>query len=397
MITHQLNLNNSRNRHANRDFTSPFSPEVTATVRTFHRSFPDYSPTPLAKLSHLARRFGLANLWVKDESQRFGLNAFKVLGASYAIAHVIAQKDRQLNDEVSFALFQQAGVRAQLRETTLVTATDGNHGRAVAWAAQQLGCQAVIYMPRDTASARVAAVAGHGAHAVKIDGSYDEAVHLAAQHAEQRGWILLQDTAWPGYEEIPTRIMQGYLTILHEVCEQMAGEIPTHVFVQCGVGSFASALLSYCVELWGEQRPIFAVVEPAVCACYYQAMREYDGRPKTIKSYPPTLMAGLSCGEPSSLAWPILRDYADAFVACEDQITQRGMRILGNPLAGDDRVISGESGAVTLGVLAGVSECPEYHHVKTALQLNPASKVLLISTEGDTDPVSYRQIVWGEI
>ncbi|RIK57075.1 diaminopropionate ammonia-lyase [candidate division KSB1 bacterium] len=228
MITHQLNLNNSRNRHANRDFTSPFSPEVAATVRTFHRSFPDYSPTPLAKLSHLAQRFGLANLWVKDESQRFGLNAFKVLGASYAIAHVIAQKDRQLNDEVSFALFQQAGVRAQLRETTLATATDGNHGRAVAWAAQKLGCQAVIYMPRDTASARVAAVTGHGAQAVKIDGSYDEAVHLAAQHAEQRGWILVQDTAWPGYEEIPTRIMQGYLTILHEACEQMAGDPDTH-------------------------------------------------------------------------------------------------------------------------------------------------------------------------
>lgn len=393
MITHQLNPN-SRSRHANRDIVSPFSPEVAASVRKFHRSFPDYSPTPLANLSRLAQRFDLANLWVKDESHRFGLNAFKVLGASYAIAHVIAQKSRMPGNDLSFALFQHDGVRAHVRETTLVTATDGNHGRAVAWAAQQLGCRAVVYLPRDTAPARVAAVAGHGAQAVKIDGSYDDAVHFAAQHAEQHGWILLQDTAWPGYEEIPTRIMQGYLTILHEASEQMAGEIPTHVFVQCGVGSFAAALLSYCVEMWGEQRPIFAVVEPAVCACYYHAMREYDGRPKTIKSYPPTLMAGLSCGEPSSLAWPILRDYADAFMTCEDQITRHGMRILGNPLPGDDRVISGESGAVTLGLLAGVSENPEYQNVKTALHLNSASKVLLISTEGDTDPVSYRQIVW---
>ncbi len=393
MITHLLNPH-SRSRLANRAITSPFSPEVAATVCKFHRSFPNYSPTPLARLSRLAQRFELADLWVKDESQRFGLNAFKVLGASYAIAHVIAQKSRKPGNELSFALFQQASVRAHLHETTLVTATDGNHGRAVAWAAQQLGCKAVVYMPRDTASARVAAVAGHGARALKIDGSYDDAVHLAAQHAEQHGWILVQDTAWPGYEEIPTRIMQGYLTILHEACEQMAGETPTHVFLQCGVGSFASALLSYSVELWGEQRPIFVVVEPAVCACYYQAMREYDGRPKTIKSYPQTLMAGLSCGEPSSLAWPLLRDYADVFAACEDKVTQRGMRILGNPLAGDDRVISGESGAVTLGLLAYVCESPEYRNMRAALQLNSASKILLISTEGDTDPINYRKIAW---
>jgi len=385
----------SRKRDMVKASTNFFSPSTAHSVRKFHQTFPDYTPTPLVKLTHLADMLGVSHIWIKDESHRFGLNAFKVLGATHGLAYLIAQRLKMNAQELSFDLLHAPSVKEKLADTTFVTATDGNHGRAVAWAAQQLACNAIVYLPKGTATARYESIKAHGAQTLIIDGTYDDAVQQAVEQAQKQGWILLQDTAREGYEEIPLKIMQGYLTIVHEALDQLEEEIPTHVFVQCGVGSLAAASQAYLFELFGDERPLFAVVEPTRAACFYEPMATHKRKPKKLSGNLNTIMAGLACGEPSTLAWKILRDYADVFVACPDHIAMRGMRILGNPLQGDDRVISGESGAVTLGLLTTVLAHASCRKIADALQLNESSKVLLLSTEGDTDPLMYRKIVWG--
>jgi diaminopropionate ammonia-lyase len=387
----------SRKRDMVKASTDSFSALTAHCVRKFHQTFPDYTPTPLVKLTQLADMLRVSHIWIKDESYRFGLNAFKVLGATHGLAYLIAQRLKMNAQELSFDLLHTPSVREKLANTTFVTATDGNHGRAVAWAAQQLGCSAVVYLPKGTATARYESIKAHGAQTCIIDGTYDDAVQQAVEQAQKQGWILLQDTAREGYEEIPLKIMQGYLTILHEALEQLGGEIPTHVFVQCGVGSLAAASQAYLCELFGYERPLFAVVEPTRAACFYEPMATHRRTPKKLMGNLNTIMAGLACGEPSTLAWGILRDYADVFVACPDYIAMRGMRILGNPLQGDDRVISGESGAVTLGLLTTVIAQTPCQNIAKALRLDETSKVLLLSTEGDTDPSMYRTIVWGSV
>ena len=395
-ITYIVNLL-SRKRDMVKASTDLFSLSTAHSVRKFHQTFPDYTPTPLVKLAHLADMLRVSKIWIKDESHRFGLNAFKVLGASHGLAYLIAQRLKMNAQELFFDLLHAPSAKEKLADTTFVTATDGNHGRAVAWAAQQLGCNAVVYLPKGTSTARYEAIKSHGAQTLIIDGTYDDAVQQAVEQAQKQGWILLQDTAREGYEEIPLKIMQGYLTILHEALEQLEGEIPTHVFVQCGVGSLAAASQAYLFELFGDERPLFAVVEPTRAACFYEPMATHKRTPKKLSSNLNTIMAGLACGEPSTLAWKILRDYADVFVACPDYVAMRGMRILGNPLQGDERIISGESGAVTLGLLTTVLAQASCRKIAKALSLDETSKVLLLSTEGDTDPSMYRKIVWGSL
>lgn len=387
----------SRKSNTAKVSTGLFSQLTARCVRKFHQTFPDYAPSPMVKLTHLADMLGVSHIWIKDESHRFGLNAFKVLGATHGLAYLIAQRLKMNTQELSFDLLHAPGVKKKLADTTFITATDGNHGRAVAWAAQQLGCNAIVYLPKGTASARYEAIKAHGAQTYIIDGTYDDAVRKAGEQAQKKGWLLLQDTAQKGYEEIPVKIMQGYLTILHEALEQLKGEVPTHVFIQCGVGSLAAAIQAYLCEVFGDKRPLFVVVEPTQAACFYEPMAAHKKMPQKFNGNLNTIMAGLACGEPSTLAWGILRDYADFFVACPDYVAMRGMRILGNPLQGDDRVISGESGAVTLGLLTTVLAQKSSKKITDALCLDKSSKVLLLSTEGDTDPSMYRKIVWGSL
>ena len=393
-ISYILNAE-ARKRASSGSLTEPFSLSVAESVRRFHQSFPQYDPTPLVTLTNLARNLKVANIWIKDESYRFGLNAFKVLGASYAIACVIGGKLGIPEDNLSFHMFNSAPIREKLTGTTFVTATDGNHGRAVAWAAQKLGVNAVVYMPQGSSRARFEAIKQYGAQTEIIKGNYDDAVHWAAQQAQKNDWILVQDTAWEGYEEIPTKIIQGYLTLLHEALEQLGGKIPTHVFVQCGVGSLASAVQAYLVELFGMRRPKFIVVEPERASCFYESMSINDGNLHKISGDLNTIMAGLACGEPGLLGWKILYSYADVFVTCSDSVAIKGMRILANPLAGDDKVVSGESGAVTTGLLACLVGDARYRKIAEALKITQESKILLISTEGDTDPDMYQKIVSG--
>jgi diaminopropionate ammonia-lyase len=386
----------ARDNPPERASTVGFDQAIARRVRSFHSSLPGYSPSPLIALDALAADLGVSNVWVKDESKRFGLNAFKVLGAGYGVVLAVADSTGLDAADLSPGTIDDPAVRSRVEQITVCTATDGNHGRAVAWAAQRLGCKSVVYMPRGTARARKQAVASHGADVSVLDCAYDEAVKQAALDSDHNGWLLVQDTSWPGYEAVPQRIMQGYLTILDEAMDQLHGQIPTHVLVQAGVGSLAAAIQAQLVELLGAGRPVLAVVEPTQSACCYASFAANSGDPVSLPGAGTTIMAGLACGTPSTIAWNILRDYADAFVVCSDKVAELGMRILAKPCPGDQALVSGESGAVTAGLLVSVlspASRATFADAFEVLMLDVDSRVLLLSTEGDTDPDSYKRIV----
>jgi diaminopropionate ammonia-lyase len=383
-----------KSKGASTDFLS--SREVQK-ARAFHKSFPGYLVTPLCSLDRLASFLDVGAVYVKDESYRFGLNAFKVLGASFAIAKYLASRNHMNVNDLNFSSMISPEVRRELGDITFVTATDGNHGRGVAWAARQLEQKAVVYMPKGSSQTRLDNIRAEGATASITDLNYDDAVRLAAKNAQEQGWVVVQDTAWEGYEDIPTWIMQGYATIASETMQQLdlyGLKKPTHLFVQAGVGSFAGSLAGYFVSLFGDDRPKVVVVEPNLAACLFKSAMENNGEPWNIEGHMPTIMAGLACGEPNAIAWNILRDYADMFFSCPDWVTTKGMRILGNPLGNDRRIISGESGAVTAGLLATLLRDESLNEARDRLQLDARSRILLVSTEGDTDPARYRSIVW---
>jgi diaminopropionate ammonia-lyase len=372
--------------------------EIAKKVRDFHKSFPEYKVTPLHRLDKLAKQLGVSDIWVKDESYRFGLNAFKVLGGSFAIGKYLAEKLNVDISDLSFEKLRSKEVKEELGEITFVTATDGNHGRGIAWAANQLGQKSVVYMPKGSSEIRLNNIRKEGSEASITDLNYDDTVRLASQKAKENDWILLQDTAWDGYEKIPAWIMQGYVTLLDEAIEQIAesgDDRPTHVFLQAGVGSFAGSMLGYLVDRFGDKRPITVIVEPDKAACLYKSISVGDGEPHSVTGALNTIMAGLACGEPSTTSWGILKDYAEIFVSCPDYVAARGMRILANPLSSDPRIISGESGAaVGVGLVSLLIENETLYGMKNTLNLNQDSKILIISTEGDTDPDHFRKVVW---
>lgn len=375
-----------------------FREEEMKEVLKFHKSLPNYNPTPLVDLKELAKFYGVDKIWVKDESKRFGLNAFKVLGGSYSIGKCLSRVLKRDISELPFSVLTSEEVKKQLGEITFVTATDGNHGRGVAWMAKHLQQKSVVYMPKGSALMRLNAIKAEGADVSITDLNYDDAVRLANESANEYNWIMVQDTAWEGYEDIPLWIMQGYGTIMSEILEDLEARKerrPTHVFLQAGVGSFAGAMQALLAEEYGEDRPITIICEPHGANCIYKSFFENDGAPHTVAGNLTTIMAGLACGEPNTISWEILRDYSDFAISCDDSISAKGMRILSSPIIGDERVISGESGSVGLGAFASLSECKgEYQELWQKLGINQESRILCISTEGDTDKEGYRNIVW---
>lgn len=371
------------------------SVDTIMKVNKFHKGFQEYSVTPLHNLKRLAKHVGVKNILLKDESYRFGLNAFKVLGGAYAIGHYLANKLGMDISEVSFEYLRSKEVKEKIGEITFVTATDGNHGRGVAWAANQLGQKSVVYMPRGSSQVRLDNIRKEGSDASIIDGNYEDAVELSDKMAKENGWVVIQDTAWEGYEDIPTWIMQGYGTLIHEAIDQLEEyglDKPTHVFLQAGVGSFAGSILGYLVDKYKEDRPVTVVVEPDYANCLY--LSSLSGKREIVEGDMPTIMAGLACGAPNTVSFELLKDYADGYLSCPDYVAARGMRILAAPLKGDPQVISGESGAVGIGVISLIMERNEYKNLRDSLKLDENSVVLLISTEGDTDPEKYIEIVW---
>ncbi|NLY83544.1 MAG: diaminopropionate ammonia-lyase [Acholeplasmataceae bacterium] len=367
-----------------------FSKEKIARVRSFHRSmWGYYQSTPLVELKELAAWLGVRNIFVKDESGRFGLKAFKGLGASYAMACCIARELGKEVDEIDFDYLTAEDVREKLGKITFATATDGNHGRGVAWMARILGYDSVVYMPKGTAEARRLAIAREGAAVRITDFNYDETVRLLAADSEKNGWTVLQDTAWPGYEEIPLWIMQGYTTMAGEALEEMP-DTPTHVFAQAGVGSMAAAVQATVIAQGYEKEPVFTIMEASEANCFFRSFEQ--GRMLPVGGDLETIMAGLACGEINPLAWEILANHAQYCLSCRDEVAALGMRLWGNPLGKDQKITAGESGAIGGGVIGLLDK---YHNLKTELGLNKESVLLFFNTEGDTFPDKYRDIVWG--
>ncbi len=363
---------------------------AAAGVRTLHESLPEYAPTPLRRLDALADALGVEAVYVKDESKRFGLNAFKGLGGVYALYRVVC--GRLGLEEVPFEALRQDPLRREVEQLVFVTATDGNHGRGIAWAAARLGCRAHVYLPKGSSAHRARVIRDTGmAEAVITELGYDDTVRYAAKMAGEHGRILVQDTSWPGYEEIPRTIIQGYTTMAEEAATQLeaAGQRPTHVFLQAGVGAMAGGVLGYLRNRCAGKPLIAAVAEPEEAACIFRSAEAGDGMAHPALGSGQTIMAGLNCAEPCTLTWPILRDQADFYFSCPDEVSVAGMRLLHQ--AG---IVSGESGALTAG-LAEMLSLEQYADMKHALGLGPDSVLLLFSTEGDTDPDAYRQIISG--
>lgn len=373
------------------------SMDEMAKANSFHKSFPQYEVTPLTRLSNLAEYLGLKRLYVKDESYRFGLNAFKVLGGSYAIARYIAQQTGKDVSEIPYNVLTSEKLREEFGQATFFTATDGNHGRGVAWAANKLGQKCVVRMPKGSTQTRLNNIAKENATVTIEELNYDECVRMAAKEAENtEHGVIIQDTAWEGYEEIPTWIMQGYGTLALEADKQLAddGCRPTHIFIQAGVGSLAGAVIGFFANRFKENPPVMVVCEANAADCLYRSAMQADGSRVDVTGDMFTIMAGLACGEANTVSWDILRNHASAFISCPDWVSANGTRIYGAPMKGDPQVISGESGSVTLGVVHALMTKSEYKELKEALKLDENSEVLLVSSEGDTDPDRYREITW---
>lgn len=367
--------------------------ENAKKVQHFHASFPMYRETPLTELKRTAEELGLGTVYIKDESYRFGLNAFKVLGGSYAIGSYLAGRLGKTIEEMPYEELISERTKKALGEITFVTATDGNHGRGVAWTASRLGQKAVVYMPKGSAKERLENIRAEGADATITDLNYDEAVRLANRQAEEKGWVMVQDTAWEGYEDIPEWIMQGYGTMGYEAYRQLPQK-PTHIFLQAGVGSMAGAVAGFFASVYGEERPLIVIVEPDQADCLFRTAEAADGKLHFVGGEMHTIMAGLACGEPCSIGWNVLKDYADCFISCPDYMAAQGMRILASPAAGDPQIISGESGAAAFGCVTEIMRDPSYADIRQVLGLNKDSRVLFFNTEGDTDKENYRSIVW---
>jgi diaminopropionate ammonia-lyase len=363
----------------------------------FHRSLPGYAPTPLLELPALAAKLGLGEIFVKDEARRFGIKAFKALGASYAMYRFLKKRwQERFAEPFTPASFQDKKALAQLGSFTFCAATDGNHGRAVAWTAKMLGQKAVIYMPADSVAARVENIRGEGAEVVLVPGTFDLCVERCAADAAKNGWQAISDTAYPGYREIPGWILLGYTSIFAELAGVLHGPMKVGIdlaILPAGVGGLAAAAAFYYSRHYGPRRPYLVCVEPVSSDCFLESVRFGKGEPLPTKGKQTSIMAGLNCGVPSPLAWPIVRDAYPFFLAVGDPYAEQAMRRYHQPLKGDPQIISGESGSSGLAALLALTTSPKLAEVRARLPLGKGSRVLLINTEGDTDPENFKRVV----
>ncbi|VXC13558.1 Diaminopropionate ammonia-lyase [Pseudomonas sp. 8AS] len=341
--------------------------------------------TPLYSLPDMAAELGVADILVKDESERSVLGSFKALGAPIALVRLILRQFPEQRYEARGLLAGE--YRDALADFTVISATDGNHGRALAAAAQSVGCRCVIVLHANVSIEREEAIATYGAEIVRISGNYDESVEEAAALAVKNDWLVVSDTSYDGYEEIPRDVMQGYGTISAEIVEVLSQRI-THVFLQGGVGGMAAGIASYLWELYGAERPTFVVVEPVQADCLYQSA--IAGQAAKATGSVDSVMAGLACGETSPLAWKFLQPCVDFFMTIEDEQAVSAMRRIAVGSASDIPVVSGESGVAGLAGLIGLDNDPQ---LAEQVGLNSGSRILVINTEGATAPGVYRALV----
>ncbi len=361
-IAHRVNAKVRRGLYGRRQ-QAVLNREAFEAARREIASWEGYAPTPLVSLDDVAKAAGVGKVFYKDERGRFGLGSFKALGGAYAVLRQVRNAGRP------------AG------EIVVTCATDGNHGRSVAWGAKRFGCRCVIYIHETVSKGRADAIAAYGAEVRRVPGTYDDAVRQAAADAAANGWIVVSDTSYPGYVDIPRDVMQGYAVMADEALSQM-GAPPTHVFLQAGVGGLAAAVCGHLWESLGERRPRTVVVEPDRAACLFESAR--TGKATNVGGALDTAMAGLACGETSILAWEILEEGAEDFLTVSDEAAFACMRLLA------PRVIAGESAVAGLAGLLGAAARPD---LARRLGLDESARVLLIGSEGDTDPELYRKIV----
>lgn len=355
------------------------------------KKWPGYQPTPLAPLNGLAQQVRLGSIYYKDESGRFGLGSFKALGGAYAVSRQLIReiKSRTGETKVGVEDLLSGKYRDIVKDITVTCATDGNHGRSVAWGAQRFGCQCVIYVHATVSQGRVDAIASYGAKVVRTKGNYDDAVRQAAEDAAQQGRFVVSDTSYEGYMDVPKDVMQGYGVMADEALAQWPeAELPTHVFLQGGVGGLAAAVCAHLWEQLGAKRPRFVIVEPDKAACLFESAKQ--GKPVAVHGELDTVMAGLACGEVSLLAWEILKPGAQAFLTIDDESALEAMRILADGRFGDAPIVAGESAVAGLvGALAAAGDT----ELRKQLDLNESSRVLVFGSEGATDPELYQRIV----
>ena len=352
-------------------------------------SWPGYKVTPLRRLSKLAAAAGVGEIYYKDEASRFGLGSFKALGGAYAVFKLLQQAIRERTGATPSSHDLTSGLYAdQTRQITVTSATDGNHGRSVAWGAQTFGCRCVIYVHETVSEGRCRAIAAYGAEVRRVAGTFDDAVRRAGADAAAEGWHVVFDTVYEGHTDVPRDVMQGYGLMADEALAQTNGVVPSHVFVQGGVGGLAAGVCSYFWERLGAARPRFVLVEPDRADCFYRSA--VAGKPTPAEGTLDTIMAGLACGEVSILAWQILDVGADAFMTIGDDAAADCMRLLAEGRGGDDPVVAGKSAVAGLAGLLLASAEPD---VREHLALGPDSTILVFGTEGATDPDLYARIV----
>lgn len=367
-------INNPNNKIAQNNITSILK---NNTALAFHTFLPKYKVTPLIHLKNMAIKHHVGNIYLKDESLRFGLNAFKGLGASYAIDHLL-KENKQIE--------------------TFCTATDGNHGRAVAWSAKLCNRKAIVFVPKDTSVHRIKSIEKEGARVEVINKNYDETCKHAEKVSEKKDWLLVQDTAWRNYEEIPALIMSGYLTLFQEM-EDSLHILPKPkidlIFLQAGVGSFAAAGIFYYLNRYGSMRPKIVIVEPKEADAILHSFKK--GSISTSPGYSKTIMAGLNCGTPSSIAWDLIKNGSDISIKIDEAYAEQAMRELYYPIGTDKRIISGESGAAGFAGFLAVIHEKEFEPLRKKLKINQTTNILFINTEGSTDIDSFNKIILGGI
>ena len=361
-----------------------------ATSRAEITQWAGYAPTPMVSLKKLAARIGVADVLYKDEGPRFGLGSFKALGGAYAALRVLQRQISERSGQPpTLADIRSGKYKDDCAQITLISATDGNHGRSLAWGCQRFGAPCRIYIHAEVSEGRAQAMRDLGAEVARIAGDYDESVLLAKKEAEDNGWFVVSDTSWPGYFEPPRDVMAGYGVMTQEICDALEHP-PTHVFLQGGVGGLAAGVAAGLRQNWGADSPRVVIVEPELAACLFES-----GRTGTMTNFAiaeETLMAGLSCGEPSGIAWEILAEEASDFLTIPDAVVAPAVRLLARPLEGDPAIEAGES---AIAGLAALIAAQQDDRLAARLGLTAQSRVLLIGSEGVTDPAIFAQIMEG--
>ena len=352
-------------------------------------SWPGYCVAPLQLLPGLAAKCHVRQVFYKDESLRFGLKSFKALGGSYAVAQQLIREITDVTGDTPTMdeLFRKKYTDI-VSKLTVATATDGNHGRSVAWGAQLFGCACVIYIHADVSASREKSMIDFGADVIRVSGNYDDSVRDVADAAAKNDWIVISDNSYPGYLEIPKDVMAGYTVMLRETVDQLDGQIPTHVLIQGGCGGLAASVCGYFWERWEKQRPRLIIVEPEQANCLQRSAMA--GKMTVVAGRLETLMAGLACGEVSLLAWEILKTGADDFVTLPERMVATSMRVLAQGEGKDPSIEAGESAVAGVGALCSLSDDIE---ARKALGITTESTVLLFGTEGATDAELYEKLI----